>query len=225
MAKTAAAKTKVYSKYGREIYVVAKSGGVDPDGNLALRSLIDRAKKDQVPSHVIDKALDKASGAGGEDFETARYEGYGPGGCMVIIDCLTDNPTRTFNDVRVCFTKNDCKIGTQGTVMHMFDHTAIFVFKGDDEDSVLEALMEADVDVSDIELEDGNVSVFAPNTDFFKAKQALNGMGIEDFDVEEIQFLAQNSAPIPDTAQETFDRFMDMLNDLDDVQRVYHNAE
>ncbi len=225
MAKTAAAKTKVYSKYGREIYVVAKSGGVDPDGNLALRSLIDRAKKDQVPTHVIDKALDKASGAGGEDFEPARYEGYGPGGCMVIVDCLTDNPTRTFNDVRVCFTKNDCKIGTQGTVMHMFDHAAIFVFKGDDEDSVLEALMEADVDVSDIELDEGNVSVFAPNTDFFKAKQALNAMGVEEFEVEEIQFLAQNTAPIPDSAQESFERFMDMLNDLDDVQRVYHNVE
>lgn len=224
MAKTAAAKTKVYSKYGREIYVVAKSGGADPDSNLALRSLIDRAKKDQVPTHVIEKALDKASGAGGEDFEPARYEGYGPGGCMVIVDCLTDNATRTFNDVRVCFTKNDCKIGTQGTVMHMFDHAAIFVFKGDDEDAVLEALMEADVDVSDIELDEGMVSVFAPHTDFFKAKQSLTGMGIEEFEVQEIQFLPQSTAPIADDAQEKFERFMDMLNDLDDVQRVYHNV-
>ena len=225
MAKTAAAKTKVYSKYGREIYVVAKSGGADPDSNLALRSLIDRAKKDQVPTHVIEKALDKASGAGGEDFEPARYEGYGPGGCMVIVDCLTDNATRTFNDVRVCFTKNDCKIGTQGTVMHMFDHAAIFVFKGDDEDAVLEALMEADVDVSDIELDDGMVSVFAPHTDFFKAKQSLTSMGIEEFEVQEIQFLPQSTAPIADDAQEKFERFMDMLNDLDDVQRVYHNVD
>lgn len=225
MAKTAAAKTKVYSKYGREIYVVAKSGGADPDGNLALRSLIDRAKKDQVPSHVIEKALDKASGAGGEDFVTARYEGYGPGGCMVIVDCLTDNATRTFNDVRVCFTKNDCKIGTQGAVMHMFDHAAIFVYKGEDEEAALEALMEAEVDVSDIELDDGMVSVFAPHTDFFKAKQALNGIGVSDFEVEEIQFLPQNTAPIPGDAQEKFERFMDMLNDLDDVQRVYHNVE
>jgi len=225
MAKTSDAKAKVYSKYGREVYVVAKSGGIDPDGNLALRSLIDRAKKDQVPSHVIEKALDKASGAGGEDFETARYEGYGPGGCMVIVDCLTDNATRTFNDVRLCFTKNDCKIGTQGTVTHMFDHNAIFVFKGDNEDAALEALMEADVDVSDIESENNNVSVFAPNTDFFKAKQALNNLGVSDFEVEEIQFLPQNTAPIPADAQEKFERFMDMLNELDDVQRIYHNVE
>mgnify|MGYP000097203830 FL=1 len=84
MAKTAAAKTKVYSKYGREIYVCAKAGGTDPNGNLALRGLMERAKKDQVPSHVIDKALDKASGAGGEDFSPARYEGFGPGNAMVI---------------------------------------------------------------------------------------------------------------------------------------------
>lgn len=225
MAKTSDAKAKVYSKYGREVYVVAKSGGTDPDGNLALRSLIDRAKKDQVPSHVIEKAIDKASGAGGEDFETARYEGYGPGGCMVIIDCLTDNATRTFNDVRLCFTKNDCKIGTQGAVTHLFDHHAIFVFKGEDEDATLEALMEADVDVADIELDEGTISVFAPHTDFFKAKQALNGIGVNDFEIEEIQFLAQNTAPIPSDALEKFERFMDMLNELDDVQRVYHNVE
>ncbi|MDG4869244.1 YebC/PmpR family DNA-binding transcriptional regulator, partial [Guyparkeria sp. 1SP6A2] len=102
MAKTAAAKTKVYSKYGREIYVCAKAGGTDPNGNLALRGLMERAKKDQVPSHVIDKALDKASGAGGEDFSSARYEGFGPGNAMVIVDCLTDNPNLTFGDVRVC---------------------------------------------------------------------------------------------------------------------------
>ena len=108
--------------------------------------------------------------------------------------------------------------------MHMFDHAAIFVFKSDDEDGVLEALMEADVDVSDIEAEDGMLSVFAPNTDFFKAKQALNSFGIEEFEVEEIQFLAQSTAPIAEDANEKFERFMDMLNDLDDVQRVYHNV-
>ena len=86
IAKTSDAKAKVYSKYGREIYVCAKSGGVEPDGNLALRTLIDKAKKDQVPSHVIDKALEKAKGGGGEDYSTARYEGYGPGNAMVIVD-------------------------------------------------------------------------------------------------------------------------------------------
>ena len=110
MAKTSDQKARVYSKYGREIYVCAKAGGVDPEGNLALRTLIDKAKKDQVPTHVIDKAIDKAKGGGGEDFAPARYEGYGPGSCMAIIECLTDNPNRTFGDVRVCFTKTNSKI-------------------------------------------------------------------------------------------------------------------
>lgn len=226
MAKTSDAKAKVYSKYGREIYVCAKAGGLDPSGNLALRGLIDRAKKDQVPTHVIDKAIDKAKGGGGEDFAIARYEGYGPGSSMVIIDCLTDNPNRTFGDVRQCFTKTKCKIGTQGAVSHMFDHSAILVFSGDDEDAVLEALMERDVDVTDIESENGKVTVFAPNTEYFKVKQALlDTFGEIDFDVDEIQFIPQNTTPIAADDMEMFEKFLFMLNDLDDVQNIYHNGE
>ncbi|RNF50970.1 YebC/PmpR family DNA-binding transcriptional regulator [Marinomonas hwangdonensis] len=226
MAKTSDQKAKVYSKYGREIYVCAKSGGIDPNGNLSLRSLIERAKKDQVPTHVIDKAIDKAKGGGGEDFDTARYEGFGPGNTMVIVDCLSDNPNRTFGDVRTCFNKVKCKIGSQGSVSHMFDHSAIFVFAGTDEETVLEALMLADVDVTDIELEDGKVTVFAPHTDYSKAKTALTeAFGDIEFEVDEIQFVAQNTTEIPGEEVEQFDRFLDLLNDLDDVQRVYHNAE
>ena len=226
MAKTAAAKTRVYSKYGREIYVAAKSGGTDPDANLTLRGLIDRAKKDQVPTHVIEKAIDKARGGAGEDFSTARYEGFGPGNCMVIVDCLTDNPNRTFGDVRVCFTKTKSKIGTPGSVSHMFDHCAILAFNGDDEDTVLETLMEADVDVTDMENEDGLITVFAPNTEYAKAKQALTSAfeGLE-FEVDDIQFLPQTTTPVQGEDVEMFEKFLDMLNDLDDVQNVYHNAE
>ena len=226
MAKTSDMKAKLYSRYGREIYVTAKSGGVDPDGNLALRGLIDRAKKDQVPGHVIDKALDKAKGGGGEDYSPARYEGYGPGGSMAIIECLTDNPNRTFGDVRQAFTKTKCKIGTQGSVSHMFDHCAIFVFAGDDEEAVLEALMEADVDVTDIELEDGKITVFAPNTEYFKAKTALiERFGEIDFDVDEIQFIPQSYTTLSGDDVALFDKFLAILNDLDDVQQVYHNVE
>jgi YebC/PmpR family DNA-binding regulatory protein len=226
MAKTSDMKAKLYSRYGREIYVTAKSGGVDPDGNLALRGLIDRAKKEQVPGHVIEKALDKAKGAGGEDYSPARYEGYGPGGSMAIIECLTDNPNRTFGDVRQAFTKTKSKIGTQGSVSHMFDHCAIFVFAGDDEEAVLEALMEGDVDVTDIELEDGKITVFAPNTEYFKAKTALiERFGDLDFDVDEIQFIPQSYTSLSGDDVAMFEKFLAMLNDLDDVQQVYHNVE
>jgi len=226
MAKTADQKTKVYSKYAREIYVCAKSGGTDPSGNLALRGMIERAKKDQVPAHVIDKALDKAKGAGGEDFSVARYEGFGPGNCMVIVECLTDNPNRTFGDVRHCFTKTKCKIGTQGSVSHMFDHCAILVFKGDDEEAVLEALMMADVDVTDIENEDSMITIFAPHTEYSNAKQALAAaFGDIDYEVDAIQFLAQTTTEISEEDQPMFERFIDLLNDLDDVQNIYHNVD
>jgi YebC/PmpR family DNA-binding regulatory protein len=225
MAKTSDMKAKVYSKYGRVIYVCAKEGGSDPDGNLALRGLIDRAKKDQVPAHVIEKAIKKAQGGGGEDFSVARYEGYGPGGSMVIVDCLTDNPNRTFGDVRQCFTKTKCKIGTEGTVAHMFDHSCILVFKNDDEEAVLEALLMADVDVSDIENDSGIITVFAPHTEYAKAKKALSeAFGDISFDVDEIQFIPHNLSELSgEDSQEMFDKFLDMLNDLDDVQNIYHN--
>ncbi len=225
MAKTSDAKAKVYSKYGRVIYVCAKEGGPDPDGNLALRGLIERAKKDQVPTHVIEKAISKAQGAGGEDFSVARYEGFGPGGCMVIVDCLTDNPNRTFGDVRQCFTKTKCKIGTEGTVSHMFDHSCILAFKGDDEEAALEALLMADVDVTDIENDDGKITIFAPNTEYFKVKKALTeSFGEIDFEVDEIQFLPKGETPITGDDVEMFEKFLDMLNDLDDVQNIYHDA-
>jgi len=227
MAKTSDNKARVYGRYGREIYVCAKSGGLDPDGNLALRGLIERAKKDQVPSHVIEKAIAKAKGGGGEDFAAARYEGFGPGGSMVLIECLTDNANRTFTEVRNSFNKSKSKIGGEGSVSHMFDHSAIFSFAGDDEEAILEILMEADVDVTDIECEDGKISVFTPHTDHHKAKQSLTQAieGIE-FDVDEIQYLAQNTVQLNDPDDiEMFERLLFLLNDLDDVQSIYHSVE
>ncbi len=169
-----------------------KQEGVDPEGNLALRSAIDRAKRDQVPAHVIAKAIDKAKGGAGEDFAVARYEGYGSGKCMVIVDCLTDNPNRTFGDVRLAFTKTNCTIGNQGCVSHMFDHDAIFVFdaNGKNDEDILEILMDADVDVSDVEFENDKITVFEPHTEYFNTKNALtDALGDINFEVDEIQFI------------------------------------
>jgi YebC/PmpR family DNA-binding regulatory protein len=225
MAKTSANKSKVYGKYGREIYVVAKGGGVDPNGNLALRSIIERAKRDQVPAHVIEKAIEKAKGGGGEDYAVTRYEGFGPGSCMVIVECLTDNPNRTFGDVRVCFNKTNSKLGTQGVVSHMFDHSIILSFAGDEE-AVMEALLNADVNVSDIENEGGKITVFAPHAEYAKAKAALAAaFGEISYEVDEIQFIPQTFTAIAGDDAVMFEKFMDMLNDLDDVQKVYHNVE
>jgi YebC/PmpR family DNA-binding regulatory protein len=225
MAKTSAMKSKVYGRYGREIYMVAKAGGTDPGGNLGLRSLLERAKRDQVPAHVIEKAIDKAKGGGGEDYAVARYEGFGPGSCMVIVECLTDNPNRTFGDVRQCFHKTNSKLGTQGVVSHMFDHSVILSFKGDEE-AVMEALLNADVDVSDIENENGKITVFAPQTEYAKAKSALAAaFGEIDYEVDEIQFIPQTYTAVTGEDVPVLEKFLDLLNELDDVQNVYHNAE
>ena len=225
MAKTAAMKTAVYSRYSREIYMAAKGGGTDPSANLALRSLIDRAKKDQVPSHVIDKAIDKASSGVGEDFQIARYEGFGPGGTMLLVDCLTDNANRTIGEVRPAFTKGKGKMGTPGTVAHMFEHAAVFVFQGDEE-AVLECLIMADVDVLEVESEEDRVTVIAPNIEFAKARNALTAQYADiDFDVDEIQFVPKGETVITGEDVEQFEKLLDLLNNCEDVQNVFHNAK
>ena len=226
MAKTAGQKTKVYSKYGKMLYVLAKNTGAEPATNPTLRSLIEKAKREQVPTHVIEKALEKASGNGGEDFVHARYEGFGPGGCSVIIDCLTDNNNRTITDVRNCFTKTGSKMGPPGSVAHLFDHLAILSFMGDNGDVVLEAMLAAEVDVTDVECENGQVTLFAPATEFYKAKNALlEALPGIDLLIDEIAFVPQAQTSISQDELPMLEKFLSMLNDCDDVQDIYHNAK
>ena len=226
IAKTAAQKSKLYSKYGKMLYVAAKNGVPDPESNPTLKSLMEKAKREQVPAHVIDKAIDKANGTGGEDYSEARYEGFGPGGCSVIVDCLTDNPNRTITDVRNCFTKTGSKLGTTGSVSHLFDHLAVLSFQGEGQDKILELLLEADVDVDDVEEQGGKITVFAASSDFFKAKQALQeAMPEIEFEVQEIAFVAQATTELTGDDAKAFEKFLDMLDDCEDVQNVYHSAQ
>jgi YebC/PmpR family DNA-binding regulatory protein len=224
--KTAGQKSKLYSKYGKQLYVVAKNGVPNPDANPALKSCIEKAKRDQVPAHVIEKAIEKARGAGGEDFTPARYEGFGPGGSLVIVDCLTDNNQRTISEIRNCFTKTASKLGASGSAALFFDHLAVLSFKGDDGDKVLEAMLNADVNLDDVECKDGNVTVFAPPSEFFKAKTALlQAFPGTELEVQEITFLAQTTTTLGPEDLATFEKFLGMLNDCDDVQDIYHNVD
>jgi len=226
IAKTAGQKSKLYSKYGKMLYVAAKNGVPDPESNPTLKNLMEKAKAEQVPSHVIEKAIEKANGAGGEDYSEARYEGFGPGGSSVIVDCLTDNPNRTITDVRNCFTKSGAKLGTTGSVGHLFDHLAILSFKGAGQDQILEAMLEADVNVDDVEEDNGRLTVFADASDFFKAKQALLEANPDiEFDLQEIAFVPQSNIELSGDDAKAFEKFLDMLHDCDDVQNVYHNAQ
>jgi YebC/PmpR family DNA-binding regulatory protein len=224
--KTAGQKSKLYARYGKQLYVAAKSGVPDPEANPALRMVIEKAKSEQVPSHVIEKAIEKAKGTGGEDYSPARYEGFGPGGCSVIIDCLTDNANRTITDVRNCFTKTSSKLGASGSVVHIFDHLAVLRFAGNDAESVLEAMLEAEVDVDDVQCEDGTITLFAPATQFYQAKTALlEAFPDTELEVQEITFLPQSTTRLSEEDVPLFEKFLNMLNDCDDVQEIYHNAE
>src|SRR5438477_2736030 len=171
--KTAAQNSKLYSKYSKQLYMAAKNGVPDPEANPVLRAFVEKAKRENVPSHVIEKAIQKAAGTGGEDFQPVRYEGFGPGGALVIIECLTDNNTRTVSEIRSCFNKIGAKLAANGSVTMSFDHLAVFSFKGDNEEQVLEVLFGADVAVEEVECQNGHITIFAPPAEFSKTKSAL----------------------------------------------------
>ena len=223
--KTALQNSKLYSRYSKQLYMAAKNGVPDPEANPALRSTIEKAKRDNVPSHVIEKAIQKAAGKGGEDFQPVRYEGFGPGGVLIIVDCLTDNNTRTISDIRNCFTKTGSKLSASGSVVMSFDHLAILAFNGDNEEKVLEALFAADIAVEEVESKDGDITVFAPPAEFYKAKTALLGAfpGLE-LEVQEISFLPRSTKTLEPEDLALFEKFLGMLNDCDDVQEIYHDV-
>lgn len=222
--KTAAQNSKLYTKYSKQLYVAAKNGIPDPEANPVLRSIVEKSKRDNVPSHVIEKAIQKAAGKGGEDFQPVRYEGFGPGGALIIIDCLTDNNQRTIAEIRSLFTKTGAKLAASGSVVMSFDHLAVISFKGDNEEKVIEALFAEDVAVEEVESKDGTITVLAPPAEFYKARTALLGAfpGL-DLEVQEITFLPQASKTLSGEDLDLFEKFLGMLNDCDDVQEIYHN--
>ncbi|MCY9141088.1 MULTISPECIES: YebC/PmpR family DNA-binding transcriptional regulator [Peribacillus] len=217
--------SRIYAKFGREIYVVAKQGEPDPESNQALRVVLERAKTYNVPRAIIDRAIEKAKGGSEENYDELRYEGFGPNGSMVIVDALTNNVNRTASDVRAAFGKNGGNMGVSGSVAYMFDATAVIGIEGKTADDVLELLMEADVDVRDIIEEEESVIVYAEPEQFHAVQQAFKDAGISDFTVAELTMLAQNDLTLPEDAQAQFEKMIDALEDLEDVQQVYHNVD
>src|SRR5690606_3429712 len=217
--------SRIYAKFGVEIYVAAKQGEPDPESNQALKFVLERAKTYNVPKHIIDRAIDKAKGGSDETFDTLRYEGFGPSGSMVIVDALTNNVNRTASEVRAAFGKNGGNMGVSGSVAYMFDATAVFGLEGKSADEVLEILMEADVEVRDILEEEDTVIVYAEPDQFHAVQEALKDAGITEFSVAELTMLAQNDVTLDADAQAQFEKMIDALDDLEDVQQVYHNVD
>ena len=198
MAKTAAKKAKLYSRYGKEIYLAAKAGGPEPDGNLALRRLIEKAKKEQVPADVIKRAIDKVKSGVTENYEEKVFEGYANGGATLIVKCLTDNINRTISSVRPAFTKSKAKLGNEGSVSYLYDVISVVAFKGLDEETVLDALVMAEVDAQDIvSEEDGTIKIIGEPTDLYKIKEAIEGIKSDiEFEIDEIQTLPQDTVEL-----------------------------
>lgn len=217
--------SRIYAKFGREIYVAAKKGAPDPEANQNLKMVIERAKTYDVPKHIIERAIEKAKGGADENFEELRYEGFGPGGSMIIVDALTNNVNRTASEVRAAFGKNGGNMGVSGSVSYMFDHTAVFVFSGKTVDETFEILLEADVDVRDIEEEDGQVVVYAEPDHFHAVQEALNAAGITDFAVAELTMVPKSEVTLSGDDLAQFEKLIDALEDLEDVQQVYHNVD
>lgn len=217
--------SRIYAKFGREIYVAAKQGEPDPESNQALKVVLERAKTYSVPKAIIDRAIEKAKGGAEENYDELRYEGFGPNGSMVIVDALTNNVNRTASEVRAAFGKNGGNMGVSGSVAYMFDATAVIGIEGKTEEEVLELLMEADVEVRDIAEEDEAVIVYAEPDQFHAVQEAFKNAGITEFTVAELTMLAQNFVELPEDAEAQFEKMIDALEDLEDVQQVYHNVD
>lgn len=220
-----ASTSRIYAKFGREIYVAAKQGEPNPESNQTLRVVLERAKTYNVPKTIIDRAIEKAKGGAEENYTELRYEGFGPSGSMVIVDALTNNVNRTAAEVRAPFNKNGGNLGVSGSVAYMFDATAVIGVEGKTADEVLELLMEADVDVRDVLEEEDSVIVYAEPDQFHAVQEAFKDAGVTEFTVAELTMLAQNEVTLPEDAQAKFEKLIDALEDLEDVQQVYHNVD
>ena len=224
-AKTGAAKGKLYGMYAKEIYQVAKNGGVTPEGNPALKRLIEKAKKEQVPNDVIKRAIDKVSSGADESYENARYELFGPGGSTLIVDCLTDNVNRTVSDIRTVVNKCHVKLGAMNSVSYMYDNLCIVGFKGLTEEEAMDALINNDVDITDMEDEDGTIMIYGEPTDLNKVKEAILSVKEVTFDIDEIAMLPKDKIKLTGEDLEVFNKLVTMLDEVDDVAHVYHNVE
>jgi len=225
MAKTAAAKSKLYSIYAKEIYQVAKNGGANIEANPALKRLIEKAKKEQVPSDVINRSIDKVNKGVSEDYTVCEYEAFGPGGSNLIIKCLTDNVNRTVASIKTVANKTATKLAGQGAVSFMYENLCVLGIKGHSEEEVMDTLINANIDINDIEVDDDIVLIYAEPSDYSNMKKALEDAytGI-NFEVDEIGKYAKDMVTLEGEDLVAFNKILTMLDDVDDVSNVYHNV-
>ena len=214
-----------FTKLGREIAVAVKEGGATPEGNSRLRDVIAKCKAANMPNDTIARSIKKAAGEGDSiNYESITYEGYGPGGTAIMVDCLTDNRNRTAADVRHAFSKGGGNLGTNGCVAFMFDKKGEIIIElkdGMDEDAIMEMVLEAGAE--DMISEDDSVIVYTAPEDFSEVRENLENAGIEMAEAE-VRMIPQNRTKIDDPDMiEQMESLLEMLDENDDVQNVWHN--
>jgi len=223
--KMDAKRAKIFTKLGRYIMVAAREGGGDPEYNAALKSAIEKAKAANMPNDNIDRAIKKGTGdSDGAVFTELTYEGYGPGGVAVLVECLTDNTNRTAADVRSYFVKGNGNLGVNGSVSFMFDHKGVLVIDRTDEMDEEEVEMAAiEAGAEDISVEETHFEIYTEIADFAAVRDELAGAGFE-FSMAELRYLPQTMTEL--TKEEdlkSMNKLIDLLEENDDVQTVYHN--
>lgn len=224
--KTGAAKGKLYTTFAKEIYLAAKKGSPNPDANVNLKRLIDKAKKQQVPNDIITRAIDKAKGVGQDEYHEVVYEGFGPGASTLVIKCLTDNVNRTVGCVRAAFNKVNKSLGVTNSVTYNYDHLGILSFKYDNEEEVFDTLLMAGIEIVDIESENGEITLSMNPSDINKVKDELEKMipNIE-YEIDEVGMYAKEKITLEGEEKEIFDKLYKLLDDIEDVSQIYTNVE
>lgn len=224
--KTGAAKAKLYSNYAKEIYLAAKKGIPEVDSNVLLKRIVDKAKKEQVPGDIIHRAIEKAKGAGGEDYETVIYEGFGPGASTLIIKTLTDNVNRTVGFVRAAFNKVHKSLGVTNSVSYNYDYLAIISIKSNEEENVFNALLESGIELIDFENEDGELVITVKPSDHNKVKDCLEQLIPNvTYELDEEGMYPKDKVKLEGEDLETFQKLYKMLDEIEDVTEIYHNVE
>lgn len=216
---------KIFQKLTKEIYVAAKNGDPNVESNPSLRMIVDKAKAANMPKDRIQAAIDKASkSVGGEDYEFVRYEGYGPNGVAIMVDCLTDNRNRTASMVRSTFTKRGGNLGTDGSVSYMFERKGVIVLPNTyDEETLMNIALENDA-LDFVSLDD-SYEIYTTFEDFIKMNKALEEAGITEFIMNEARYIPANYISLDEEKANKILALVEALEDLEDVQDVYHNLE
>ena len=223
--KTGAMKAKLYSTYAKEIYLAAKKGVPELESNVFLKRIVDKARKEQVPSDIINRAIEKAKGVGGEDYHEVIYEGFGPGASTLIIKTLTDNVNRTVGMIRAAFNKVNKSLGVNNSVSYNYDYLAIISFKTNKEEEIFEKLLDNGIEPLEFEKEDDELVISLEPNNVNKAKDVIESIipNIE-YDLDEVGMYPKNKVELNNEDLEQFDKLYNMLDEIEDVTEIYHNV-